>query len=310
MPIERAGPGDGPSPRACELQRQALIALRRFDCAFLVGGAYALARLTGVRTRPVKDLDVFVRRRDLPLALEGLARAGWSTKLAFGHWLGKAHREGEFIDLIFASGNGEIRVDDLWFEHARSGRLFDVPVAYCPPEEEIWMRSFVMERGRYDGADVVHMLRACGPTLDWRRLMHRFGPHWRVLLSHLVLFGFIYPTERRRLPRWVLDELLDRLHYEVHEDLRGHERLCQGTLLSRVEYQVDVERWGYADARLSPRGRMTEDEAREWTRAGVARRDASHLRRMEEARERCAEEGGRDLMPRVAPRLPAGRGVG
>jgi hypothetical protein len=28
------------------------------------------------------------------------------------------------------------------------------------------------------------------------------------------------------------------------------ERVCRGTLLSRTQYVVDVERWGYADGRL------------------------------------------------------------
>ena len=62
-----------------------------------------------------------------------------------------------------------------------------------------------MERERYDGADVAHLLRAHGDRLDWPRLLRRFGPHWRVLLSHLVLFGFIYPGERALVPAWVMD---------------------------------------------------------------------------------------------------------
>ena len=53
-----------------------------------------------------------------------------------------------------------------------------------------------MERERYDGADIAHLLRARADQLAWRRLLRRFGPHWRVLLGHLVLFGFVYPGER------------------------------------------------------------------------------------------------------------------
>jgi hypothetical protein len=30
---------------------------------------------------------------------------------------------------------------------------YDVPVIFCPPEEMIWSKAFVMERERYDGAD-------------------------------------------------------------------------------------------------------------------------------------------------------------
>ena len=41
-------------------------------------------------------------------------------------------------------------------------------------------------------------------------LIDRFGAHWRVLLSHLVLFGFIYPSERSRVPARVLEELTER----------------------------------------------------------------------------------------------------
>lgn len=270
-----------PSPRASAAEqvrvhhRDALQALARSGVPHLVGGAYAFARHTGLRSRPVKDLDVFVRREDVPGALGALRRAGWATKLAFPHWLAKALRGGELVDVIFASGNGEVRVDDDWFAHAKTGRLLHVPVKYCPPEEEIWMRSFVMERVRYDGADVAHLIRACAETLDWRRLLTRFGPHWRVLLSHLILFEFIYPAERARLPHWLLDELGERLAREREDAHRGGERVCRGTLLSRVEYQVDVGVLGYEDARVAPRGRMSPDDARSWTRAGfqdVARR--------------------------------------
>jgi hypothetical protein len=31
----------------------------------------------------------------------------------------------------------------------------------------IWSKGFVMERERFDGADVTHLLRAVGPKLNW-----------------------------------------------------------------------------------------------------------------------------------------------
>jgi hypothetical protein len=45
--------------------------------------------------------------------------------------------------------------------------------------------------------------------------------------------------------------------------------VCQGTVLSRTQYVVDIDEWGYQDARLEPRGRMTPDEAAHWTAAGL-----------------------------------------
>jgi len=53
-----------------------------------------------------------------------------------------------------------------------------------------------MERERFDGGDIAHLIRGSGRDLDWQRLLNRFGPHWRVLFSHLVMFGFCYPSER------------------------------------------------------------------------------------------------------------------
>jgi DNA polymerase IIIc chi subunit len=38
-------------------------------------------------------------------------------------------------------------------------------------------------------------------------------------------------------------------------------------MTSRAQYLVDVQLWGYEDARLLPHGSMTENEASIWTAA-------------------------------------------
>jgi hypothetical protein len=123
-----------------------------------------------------------------------------------------------------------------------------------------------MERERYDGADVAHLLLARADKLDWRRLLDRFGPHWRVLLSHIVLFGFVYPSERSLIPPWVVQELVRNLEAETNSP-DVEDRVCQGTLLSREQYLIDIERWGCKDPRLIPAGNMTAAETRRWTAA-------------------------------------------
>jgi hypothetical protein len=35
-----------------------------------------------------------------------------------------------------------------------------------------------------------------------------------------------------------------------------------------MQYLSDTERWGYADARLRPHGRMTAEQITHWTAAG------------------------------------------
>ena len=246
--------------------RQAVQMLNNSDIPFLVGGAYALAHYTGI-VRHTKDFDVFLKPEDVRPALDLFSREGHRTEIPFPHWLGKAFNGQDFVDFIFSSGNGVAKVDDGWFEHAPRATFLGEPVRLCPVEEMIWSKSFVCERERFDGADINHLLRARGRELDWRRLLDRFGPHWRVLLGHLVLFGFVYPSERDVVPGWVMAELVGQLQAESEGP--DDRRVCQGTLLSRIQYVVDMDRWGYSDARLDQEAGMTTKQAEAWTEAGL-----------------------------------------
>ena len=64
---------------------------------FLVGGAYAFARYTGIE-RHTKDFDVFIRREDFDRAANLFSKAGYETELTFPHWLGKAFKAEDFVD--------------------------------------------------------------------------------------------------------------------------------------------------------------------------------------------------------------------
>lgn len=250
-----------------EFYRAAIRIMQEGGLPFLVGGAYAFARYTGIE-RHTKDFDVFIRREDWPLAERIFARAGYKTELTFPHWIGKAFQGEDFIDLIYSAGNGVARVDDAWFANATEARVFDMDVELIPAEEMIWSKGLIMERERYDGADVAHMIRAVGPKLDWRHLINRYGRLWRALFAHLVLFGFIYPSERDAIPQWVMQELGERLAKEVQEGAAA-EKICFGTIISRQQYLTDVVEWGYKDARLQPLGAMSAEEIAHWT-AGIA----------------------------------------
>jgi hypothetical protein len=134
----------------------------------------------------------------------------------------------------------------------------------CPAEEMIWSKAFIQERERHDGADVLHLLRQLGPTLDWHRLLTRFDEHWPVLFAHIVLFRFVYPDMRDRVPTWVVEELTRRFVEQPPES----KHVCRGTLLSREQYLHDLDRLNYADARLVVEGGgMTPEEIEIWTAA-------------------------------------------
>jgi hypothetical protein len=256
----------GLNPRTRAFYVRTLAVLNEADVPFLVGGAYALAKHAGIE-RHTKDLDIFVRRIDRDPILKTLEAAGYRTEVSFPHWLAKAYGDDGLVDVIYSSGNGVVEVDEEWFSHASDGEILGVPVKLCPAEEMIWSKGYVLERERFDGADIAHLIRRQGEAMDWGRLLRRFGEHWRVLFSHLVLFGFIYPAERGRIPASVIRELSDRLVDENEAPLPQESQICCGTLLSREQYLSDIGKWGYHDARLKPFGPMFPEEVAHWTAA-------------------------------------------
>jgi predicted nucleotidyltransferase len=244
--------------------RKALQLLMDDGAAFMVGGALAVAAYCGIR-RSMKDLDLFAVRKDVPRVLDVLARGGFAVETPYPHWLAKAHTDDGHIDVIFNSGNGAAPVDGEWLEQATSALVLGTVVRMCPVEETIWSKASVMERERFDGADIAHLILAQSATLDWGRLLRRFGEHWRVLFAHLLLFGYIFPDEASCIPRWLMDELTTRLRDEISKAPR-RSRVCCGTLLSREQYLPDIAR-GWRDARLPPTGTMSVEAIALWTDA-------------------------------------------
>jgi len=233
-----------------DFYRGGVRAMLAAEVPFLVAGAYALRNYTGIE-RHTKDFDLFVLPDDVPRALDVLSKAGYRTELRDPRWLAKAFpREGEgFIDLLFGLANGLGTVDGDWFANAQLGEILGLRLPICPPEEMIWSKSFVAERHRYDGADIAHLLRSRAARMDWDRLILRFGRAWRVLFGHLVMFGFIFPSDRDLVPATVMRQLMARLEAELGSTAPAA-RVCQGTLLSTEQYLMAVREWGYEDARI------------------------------------------------------------
>src|SRR5216110_898741 len=252
-----------------DFHRRSVAALQAANVPFLIGGAYVVEAYAGV-SRRTKDFDLYIRPRHVRAAMDALARAGYKTEMTFPHWLANAGRGRDHVDLIFRAGNGLCEVDDTWFERARGHKFLGLSVKLCAPEEMIWMKAYIMERERFDGADIAHIFQSCAEKLDWPHLVRRFGPDWRVLLSHLVLFGYIYPGERDKIPAAIMDDLIARLRSERRT--AGADRICRGTLLSRKQYLMDIQERGFRDARLQQRVHMNAKDIAHWTRA-IAREE-------------------------------------
>ena len=257
-------------PETAAFYRRALQALVDARIPFLVGGAFAHACFTGIR-RSTKDLDLFITRADYDRVAQVMQAEGWRNDLTYPHWLAKVYAGQDFIDLIFNSGNGLTPVDERWFHDNAEAEVLGVPVRIANLEDSLLSKAFIMERERYDGADVAHLIQANPERIDWAGLLERFGPHWRVLLAHLTLFGFIYPGERHHVPGWVMEQLMTRLAAETQQPPAEDPHLCAGTLLSREQYLHDVLRLGYVDSRLTPMSTMTPEDVARWTDAIPAR---------------------------------------
>ena len=204
--------------------RDAMRVMKEARVPFLLGGAYAFSVYTGIE-RHTKDFDLFLCENDVDAALAAFEKQGYRAERTFPHWLAKAHCGSDCIDLIYRAGNGFCAVDASWFERGRKEEVLGLSVKLVAPEEIIWMKAYIMERERYDGADIAHLIYSCAEKLDWQHLLRRFDADWRVLLSHLVLFGYIFPTEKHRIPESLMGELLQWTLEDQH--VNGAERVCR-----------------------------------------------------------------------------------
>ncbi|MCA1494422.1 nucleotidyltransferase family protein [Sinorhizobium alkalisoli] len=212
---------------------------------FLIAGTFAVSAYTGI-SRLTKDLDIFCKAGDFARILNHFQSLGYTAEIEDERWLGKVYKGKHFFDVIFSSSNGTMLVSDAWFEHALKVKINANAVSIVAPTELVWSKSFIQLRERYDGADVAHMILKSHDQIDWRRLLDYMDAHWEVLLIHLLNFRWIYPSERDRVPPWLLDELLRRLAAQGELPL-SQTKICRGRMYSRADYEVDVTEWGFAD---------------------------------------------------------------
>jgi predicted nucleotidyltransferase len=241
-------------PAVREFYIDCLRALDEAGLKYVVGGGYAMAYYTGIR-RPTKDLDIFVKPEDHRKIMQVLGERGYRTEYFYPFWIAKALQGEAFIDILYNSGNGLCCVDDDWIDNAEEMDVLGYRTRLIPPEEQLWSKAFVQDRDRYDGADVAHLILSRGDRFDWARLIRRFIGHERVLLSHLILFGYVYPSERERIPQWVMKHLLESMQNEP-----PGAKVCRGTNIAQKGYLADVHELGFADGRLKPHGPLTISE--------------------------------------------------
>ena len=212
---------------------------------FLVAGTFAVSSYTGIQ-RPTKDIDIFCKPGDYPRIMHAFAELGYKTEVKDERWLAKIWRGDDFFDVIFNSTAGVTPVTDEWFKETREVDLLGSRVRVLAPTELIWSKAFVQNRERYDGADIAHVFLKEHDHINWRKLLSYMEQYWEVLLIHILNYRFIYPSERHRVPDWIMDELLDRV--KLQRELPVPQiQVCRGRMFSRTDYLIDIQEWGFAD---------------------------------------------------------------
>jgi hypothetical protein len=239
------GPPEKMTKEAEAFYAEALAELKRSKVPFLLAGTFAVNAYTNL-DRPTKDLDIFVKASDYPKVLAHFKERGYKTEVEDERWIAQVKKGKHSFDVIFNSTIAVTPVTDAWFKEAREAHVYRTKVLLLSPTELIWSKAFVQDRYKYDGADVAHVILAEGKNIEWKRLLSYMEQYWEVLLIHILNFRFIYPTERERVPKWLLDELLDRLEAQAKLPT-ARMKVCRGRLFSRSDYLKDITAWGFAD---------------------------------------------------------------
>jgi hypothetical protein len=208
---------------------------------FVVGGAFAIHRHTGI-WRTTKDIDFFLPPTCIPAAFERLRQIGFETNVEDPVWLGKARRGEHFVDLITGVGNASQVIDQSWIDRGPAEIVLGVPCRVLGVEECIVSKNFVAFRERFDGADVTHLIKSCGHTLDWQRIYDLMGEHWELLYWSLILYAYVYPAHTDAVPERVWQDLSQRFAQRLRNPDKS--AAFRGSLVDPRMFAIDVNEWG------------------------------------------------------------------
>ena len=235
-----------PPPAAEAFYSEVLQLMAKSGIPFLVSGTYALASYTGI-DRPTKDVDVFAKAGDALKMLHYFKEHGFDVEIVDERWLDADHARRAVRRHHHQHADGDDARDRRMVRQCARDRAVRSDGQLVPPTQFIWSKIFVQDHHRYDMADVAHMILKRHKAIDWQQLLSHMELYWEVLLIALLNFRFVYPSERDVVPKWLMDELLERLRDQ--SDVKGPgKKVCRGRIFSPRDYAIDVEQWGFSEA--------------------------------------------------------------
>lgn len=185
-------------------------AARAAGLDFAIGGGMAVSLHTGAWRRG-KDIDLYV----LPEAREAMVKVTRAAGLSDYHalqpydraWIYRAHGEGVIVDVMWALANRFGEVDRGWLEASVPAELGGQRFGVLGPVELVWSKLHVLQRDRCDWPDLLNLLHAAGPGLDWERLIDGLPGDEPLLAALLTVFAWAVPGRARALPERVFERL-------------------------------------------------------------------------------------------------------
>lgn len=178
--------------------------------AFALGGGLAFSAYAG-RKRNTKDMDLFVRPAERQHMIGMLTYLGFEDYYELmpydRKWIYRGTKEGHIVDIIWQMANYRTAVDDDWLTRGPTIMLYDQIVRLLAPEELMWSKLYVMQRERCDWPDLLNILHAVGPEMDWNHMLKCVGDDAPLLGGLLHVFGWLCPARACELPAWLWERL-------------------------------------------------------------------------------------------------------
>jgi hypothetical protein len=193
---------------------------RTYDCVlnraikekvpFALGGGLAVGVYTG-KGRHTKDLDLYILPEHREWIVNVMSECGLDdlhpTKPYDRNWIYRGHDSQVIVDAIWAMANRRAQVDRNWLDSGPIIQMFNQQFRVVPPEELIWSKIYVLQRDRCDWPDILNLIGATGPSLDWHHLLNRAGEDQPLIKGLVSVFSWVSPDRARELPKWIWNHL-------------------------------------------------------------------------------------------------------
>jgi hypothetical protein len=177
---------------------------------FALGGGLALGVYTE-KFRRSKDLDIYIVPEHREQVIRVMSECGlddyFPVKEYVRHWIYRGHRDDVIVDAIWAMANQRAQVDSRWIDGGPMVQMFGQEFHVIPPEELLWSKLYVMQRDRCDWPDIMNLVYAAGPTLDWNHLLRRVAEDRPLLKGVLSVFSWLSPQRAAGIPSRVWEQL-------------------------------------------------------------------------------------------------------